>query len=229
MASLLAVGVVLLLLVGGIAAFAVGVGHAFSLKQLWGDQSGPLTDGGFVELEGTARSLHDTVEPVRSDADAVMYEYTKERRKNRSDEGATWQEVEGAGKRVPFVVEGDSQSVVVNPEGATNLLEKHEDRAGQYRHTSQRLEVGESAYVAGTVARADETRIDTNGRPHVIHAPERSVLESRLGGWVGDPFVVSDGSERSALWRLFKRTVFYAGGGAVCVGASVYVFVTSVL
>jgi len=201
---------------------AVGRFRAWWRLRASGASAPGRLDTGQTEAEGTAKPLEETLTSPHEGADCVVYEHTvEERRIDHDPDGGTqreWHTVTDETHSVPFVIEGEHEEAVVDPEGATNLLEESvSTRQGDRRTTITRLDVGEPAYVAGEAVRAGEADVPTDGQRHVVKGPSTWVPNA-LRRLYEDPFVVSDAkegtAERRLLWsgvKLFGLAVLWLG------------------
>ncbi len=201
-------GVVGLFAVVGIAILVGAVGRFRAWWQLRGSEANApgRLDTGHREVQGTAKPLDETLTSPREGVECLVYEHKIEEREIDHDpDGGTqrrWRTVTDETHTAPFVIEGEHEGVVVNPEGATNLLETSvSDRSGDNRTTINRLDVGEPVYVAGEAVRAGEAAVPTDGQRHVVRGPS-TWGPNALRRLYEAPFVISDAKEGTAERRL---------------------------
>ena len=115
--QLIPVGFVALFVLIGLLILAGGIGRLRAWWRLKGSEAsapGSL-DTGPVELEGTARSLEETLTSPRENADSLVYEHVvKEKHVDHDpDQGSRteWRTVVNETETVPFVVEGGLQEL----------------------------------------------------------------------------------------------------------------------
>lgn len=204
----------------GVLVLLSGVGKLRSWNTLRSSAAGAVTGAGMAEVEGTAKPLRETLDPPRGDAESVVYEYEKEeyRPDTDNDGGSDWHTVDSDSGNVPFVVDSDGQAVVVDPADADHLLADSREKSGNgIRHTSSRLDVGESCYAAGTAVSAADSSVDTDGQQYVLERGD-GALGGSLGAITGSPFVVSDSGEEAAESRLLKGGLVATVAGVLVTG-----------
>jgi hypothetical protein len=192
----------------GLVILIAAVGRSRAWWRLKGSEaSAPSSlDTGHEEVQGTARPLERTLTSPREQATSLVYEHEiEERRIDHDPDGGTqreWRTIKDETSSVPFVIEGEHGEAVVDPEGATNLLETSvSTRHGDRRITIKRLDVGEPVYVAGEVVRAGEADVPTDGQRHVVRGPS-TWIPNALRRLYEPPFVLSDAKEGTAERRL---------------------------
>ena len=224
--QLLAAGAFLLFVVIGIAILAGGVGRLrawWRLRQSSASAPGSL-DTGPVEVEGTAAPLDETLSSPREDADSLVYEHTvKEKHVDHDPDQGTqteWRTIVDETETVPFVVEGEDGSAVVDPAGTTKLLDPSvERRQGDRRITVSRLDVGEPVYVAGESVTASSSEVRTDGQRRVVREPT-TWMPNVLRRLYEAPFVLSDSKEGEAEDRLFWSGVKTSALGVLWLGVT---------
>jgi len=222
--QLIPVGFVALFILIGLLILAGGIGRLRAWWRLKGSEAsapGSL-DTGPVELEGTARSLEETLTSPRENADSLVYEHVvKEKHVDHDpDQGSRteWRTVVNETETVPFVVEGQRESAVVDPAGATKLLESSlERRQGDRRIEVSRLDVGEPVYVAGQAVDATRADVATDGQRRVVR-DSSTWMPNLLQRLYEGPFVLSDSKEGEAEDRLFWSGVKTTAVGVLWLG-----------
>jgi hypothetical protein len=222
--QLLVGGFIALFALIGLVILAGGVGRLRAWWRLRGSEaSTPGNLGtGQVEVEGTAKPLEETLSSPRENADSLVYEHiVKEKHVDHDPEQGThteWRTIVNDTETVPFVVEGGGGSAVVDPAGATNLLESSiERRQGDRRIEVNRLDVGEPVYVAGQSVDATDADVPTDGHRRVVREPT-TWMPNVLRRLYEAPFVLSDAKEGEAEDRLFWSGVKTLGLGVVWIG-----------
>lgn len=188
----------------------VGAGRLRTWNRLRGSATQRVLSPGFVEVEGTARKLDGTVTTPMTDTESLVYEYAVRRRRHDDDGTADWRTVKTDSDSVPFVIETDGGSVVVDSarlDGEDTYLDGDETRQGDRKRTESRLEPGETAYVAGTAVRAGQRDVPTDGQQFVITSDDDSPVPVDLAGLLSEQFICSDGGERAATRRQLKDGV----------------------
>lgn len=189
---------------------------------------------GLVEIEGVVSATTETLAAPFTGTDCVVYEYAIEELRRDQDGDRTWKTIDSGEKRVPFRVEDDTGSVLVEPAGATLRLERErvvrarEDETppaaiGDFlstlelggfginigqdrRYTERRIDVGEPVYVFGP-ARHDSTASTAAGEVNAVigRAHNRGFAERLADRLLGRSlFLLADGSEAAALSRTLK-------------------------
>jgi hypothetical protein len=226
MNQLFVIGFVALFVLIGFVILAGGVGRLRAWWRLRGSEaSAPgRLDTGPVEVEGTAKPLEDTLSSPRENVDSLVYEHVvKEKHVDHDPDQGTdteWRTVVNDTETVPFVVEGEGGSAVVDPEGATKLLEPSvQKRQGDRRIEVSRLDVDEPVYVAGQSVDASKADVATDGQRRVVKEPT-TWMPNVLRRLYEAPFVLSDAKEENAEDRLFWSGVKTLGLGVVWLGVT---------
>jgi hypothetical protein len=222
--QLIAGGLLALFVLIGLAILAGGIGR---LRAWWrlrdSEASTPGRLGtGQVEVEGTAKPLDGTLTSPRENADSLVYEHiVKEKHVDHDPDQGThteWRTIVNDTETVPFVVEGDGGSAVVDPGGATKLLEPSVSRRqGDRRIEVSRLDVGEPVYVAGQSVDAGTADVATDGQRRVVREPTTWV-PNFLRRLYEAPFVLSDSKEGEAEDRLLWSGVKTSALGVLMLG-----------
>ncbi len=222
--ELITIGVVGLFVLVGVVILIAALGRFRAWWRLKNSEaSAPARlDTGHTEVEGTAQPLENTLTSPREGTTCVVYEHkVEERRIDHDPDGGTrreWHTITDETHTVPFVIEGERGEAVVDPDGATNLLETSvSTRSGDRRTTVKRLDVGEPAYVAGEAVRAIETDVPTDGQRHVVKGPS-TWIPNALRRLYEDPFVLSDAKEGAAERRLLWSGVKFLAFAALWLG-----------
>lgn len=208
----------------GLGALVVAFGRFrawWRLKNSAASGPGSL-DTGHAEVQGTARPLENTLTSPRENATCVVYDHKIEERQIERDADGdrerTWNTVKNDTHTVPFLIEGEHGEAVVDPEGATTLLETSvSTRRGDTRTTIKRLDVGEPVYVAGEAVRAGKADVPTDGQRNVVKGPS-TWIPNALRRLYDDPFIISDSKEGSAERRLLWSGLKGLGFAALWLG-----------
>jgi hypothetical protein len=222
--QLLPIGFVALFVLIGLILLIAAIGRFrawWRLKSSGANAPGRLNTG-HTEVEGTARPLEKTLTSPHEEAACLVYEHKIEEREIDHDpDGGTqrrWRTVTDETHTVPFILEGEYEEAVVDPAGATNLLETSvSTRSGDRRTTITRLDVGEPVYVAGEAVRADEADVSADGQPHVVRGPSTWVPNA-LRRLYEEPFVISDAKEGTAERRMLWGGVKTLGVAVLWLG-----------
>lgn len=222
--ELLAIGFVALFVLIGFVIVAGGVGRLRAWWRLKGSEAtlpGRL-DTGAAEVQGTAKPLEETLVSPREEVESLAYEHTvKEKHVDHDPDQGThteWRTITDETETVPFVIEGDHGEAVVDPAGATNLLESSvQQRRGDRKIEVNRLDVGEPVYVAGQAVRASDADIPTDGQRHAVKAPE-TWIPNVFRRLYEEPFVLSDSKEGEAEDRLLWSGVKTLALGVIWLG-----------
>lgn len=183
----------------GLYGVAAGFRRLWRAYVVWSNEVIPAGDlylaDDVVELEGTARRLEETVEAKYTGEECLVCDYEKKRKQHDrdGDTESTWTTVESGREEVPFVVDDDSGTAAVDPEGAA-------------------LALGTDDIEGGTRTKKLESRIES-GDPIHVYGQRRAVTERRGDAlddrryYVGDGDAVStyritDGSEGWAVVHL---------------------------
>lgn len=211
-AQMVAVGIVAALVVGAML-WQVGKGVG-AFRASWRlTRSSPVEPDrvrpGAVATVGTVGRLAETISAPYTDEDteAVAYRYTK----RREDDDGDMSVVEREQEAVPFVVEGDHESVVVDPSDAELVFVTDE----RVRHMSKResvghLTVGNEVYVSGEAASIYDVAVDGTDQRYGIRAPETSLpraIANMADGWL----VIADGPEKTAGFSLLVYGIVKTG------------------
>lgn len=170
---------------------------------------------GPVEIQGTAKPLDGTVTAPYTETECLAYTYQTKRREHDhghdDDHGPEYRTVDSGSDRIPFRVEDDAGSVVVDPSDGDVSMERHGlDASGRDKRSESRLDVGETVHVYGT-------------------RREGSVGDGAAGDgevFVGDgeaaALQVTDASADEAVGRKLKNGAISAGIGGVIVAGATY-------
>jgi hypothetical protein len=162
-------------------------------------------ESGVVEVSGTATPLHDTVTAPYSNEDCLAYEYERKERRDDihddDDNTSEWRTVESGEESIPFLVEDDSGSVPVDPDGAdVSMSDTDYSSSTRTKQIEGRLDPGETVHVFG------HKHTDGDGAlsDEPVHVGDGNEVNYRI----------ADTSGGRAVLRLFAK-----GTGAVVFGA----------
>ncbi len=242
---LLAVGVGLAALVGWLwwhAAIELWQGWT-----LWRNDPVAVMDAanvtGAVEVEGTAASGGRTLKSPFTGTPTLVCEYKIQEWKS-SGKNSHWETLHENLNAVPFLLEDDSGSVAIDPDGAEYSLERDAeiesdggetppeeiqeflDSVGVEREEGGETSIGPLSIHHGDRRRYIERRIDAGDEIHVYGQSRhgRSIgdvsgtVNAVIGSGKATPrFRISKGSESDAIRRQIKSGATYAIFGAVIV------------
>lgn len=236
----------------GIAAFGYALTELWTAYRMYATETNTVASvanrPGTVEIEGTVRPVGDPLTAPFTDAECVVYEYTIEAlRRDHDDGGTDWETIDSGGERVPFRIEDDTGSVLVEPAGADLRLdaqrvfrarpgEKPPSGVARFlssveiggftvnggedrRYTERRLDSGERVYVLGP-ARHDPSVSEAAGEVNAVigRTSERGFIGRLADRVLGhSPFLLADGGEGAARSRLLKNALFALVFGAIWV------------
>lgn len=191
--------------------------------RLWATDPSSPSGPGVTELDGTVRVHSTSLSAPSVEEPVVAYSYKLEEVKGTTgagtETGAHYETKREESDSVPFVVETETEQVVVDPADAELSLTSEVEEATDERHTVETIEVlpvGESVYVTVAAVRAANADTDFDGG-YVIEQPE-SVLPESIPVSVTSPFVISDGSEAVTEVRYLIGAVGRIAVGAVLAG-----------
>jgi hypothetical protein len=216
--------IALLVFFGAIAVWMilVGAGRLRTWNQLRGMNAQQVTDAGFVEVEGTATQLTETTTSPMTNTESLVYNFSISQREQDDDGTTQWRTVKSESDSVPFVIEMDDTSVVVDAtqlDGEDTYLGGPEEHKGDKKHSESRLDPGDSAYVAGTAVHADRADCNTNGQQFVLTADSDSPIPIDLAGLLTNQFLLSDGGEEHVGKQQLKNgLLLFVFGCALLVG-----------
>lgn len=217
-------GLGLLALFGGLSVWMVlvGIGRLRTWYQLRGMSAERVTDTGFVEVEGTAKQMNETTTSPMTNTESLVYNFSIQEQEVDDDGTTRWRTVKNDSGSVPFVIEMNDGSIVVDADqldGEDTYLNGPEEHQGGKKHTESRLDPGESAYVAGTAVHASEVDYSTGSHQFVLTADSDSPIPIDLAGLVNNQFILSDSGEEQATRKQLKDgLLLLISGCAVLVG-----------
>lgn len=209
--------------IGGLVAVAWGALHFRDGYAMWTndpvDAAQVRYEDGVVEVTGTANPLHDTIEAPYSNESCLAYEYKrKERRDDHAhdddDTGPDWRTVDSGSSSVPFVVEDESGTVAVDPEGADISMDDTDySSRTRTKRLEGRLDVGETVHVFG----------------HHRQAAEGDLADEPVHIGDGDQvnFRIADTSGGRAVLRVLAKGAGSVVFGAIFVGVAGFILLSA--
>ncbi|RJT07866.1 GIDE domain-containing protein [Halococcus sp. IIIV-5B] len=133
---------------------------------------------GVVELKGTVRIESDSLRAPFTDTECVVYKYEIEELR-RDDGGSNWETIDAGDERVPFRIEDDTGSVLVEPDGARLRLDAQRvfrNRPGEEPSSTitqglsalSSIEIGGFSIKASNDRRYTEYRLDPGESVYVL-------------------------------------------------------------
>ncbi|NGM70209.1 hypothetical protein G6M89_14520 [Natronolimnobius sp. AArcel1] len=231
------------LVIGGLGIAGIGYGSV-SLRR-WrelGEQepvaiNQAVAADGLVEIEGTVRPHDSSEESPLFGQECVAYDYKieKRRRSSNKNSGSSWRTIDSGEGRRPFVIEDESGTAYVDPDGASLSLEKERTRktnaAGDPVPDDSTWNFNMSLNIPGMGGvglnnkRYTEKRLDVGGHCYAVgtaHRPQAGVdAEVTIDGEGASTFLLSDATESETRRRLLLRGAGYTLGGLLAVGVGV--------
>ena len=230
----------------GVFVLAYGLREALVGYRLHATEPTPVADlpnvSGTVEVTGTARIHGGTIEAPLTGRPCLAYEWEVEERRRDSDGDTTWDTIASGSASVPFRVEDDTASVLVDPTNADlRLAEAREIRVGSGERPPEsvrafverdpdvdpeyrELSVGPFDLSFGNARRYTESRLDPDEPVYAYGTTTYAPGESREAGQVnariedGKPFIVADGTEAEATRRVLGRAAGFVAFGLLWLG-----------
>ncbi|RQH01769.1 GIDE domain-containing protein [Natrarchaeobius oligotrophus] len=228
----------------GVAGLAVGGSSLRRWRRLGADDpvsiASAIAESGTVEIEGDVRPHDSTLESPHFGEECVAYEYAVEKRRNRSSKSGSrsrWRTIDSGGASRPFVVQDETGTAYVDPEGASLSLESERTRktnaGGEPVRDDGGWNVSVSANIPGIGSagirnrRYTEKRLDVGGHCYAVGTAERPPAgvdaDVAIVGTDAPTFLISDATEAETRRRLLLRGVGYAlvGIAGVALGLGV--------
>lgn len=225
-----------------IAGLVVGGKSLRQWRQLSANDPVPInqaiTASGTVEVEGDIRGHDSTLESTHFDEDCVAYEYEVEKRRNNSGtNGSSWRTIDSGQAFRPFVLEDESGTAYIDPEGASFSLEQERTRKtnaqGEPVRDDDSWNIGLSANIPGMGSvgirnkRYTERRLDVDSHCYAVGTAERPPAsvdaDVAIVGTGAPTFMLSDATEEETRMRLLMRGAGYtlAGLGGTALGIAI--------
>lgn len=225
MANLTGLG--LLALFGGISVWMilVGGGRLRTWNQLRGMNAQQVTEAGFVEIEGAAKQLNETTTSPMTNTESLIYDFSIREREVDEDGTTRWRTIQSDSDSVPFVIEMDDDSVVIDAaqlDGEDTYLSGPEEQRGDKKHSESRLDPGESVYAAGTAVDASQIDCDTGSYQFALTADSDSPIPIDLAGLLTNQFILSDSGEEQATKKQLKDGLLLLVFGCVLLVGIIY-------
>lgn len=202
-----------------------------------------------VELHGTARVADRTLAGPFTGEDCLVVETVVEEYESSGGGGGSWTEIDSVVQSVPFVLEDDSGSVLVDPRMADTRLseeaeitvdggttpperiERYIEENDEVSYENRRLDLKLFSVPVGADRRYTETRLRPGGEVYVFgrarpEAGSADTINAVIGYGADAPmFLLSDGSARRTGWRVLARGALYLVPGVVVAGIALVVLV----
>ncbi|MCU4742929.1 GIDE domain-containing protein [Natronoglomus mannanivorans] len=183
------------------------------------------TQGGPVELRGTATSAGGTLRSPFTDTPCLAYEYEVEEEYSTKN-GTSWRTIDSGDRYVPFRLEDGSGSVLIEPPGASFRLTA-EDRVTvkggttppaeiqrfidatedvDCQNTSVDLRVFELR--TGSDRRFTERRLDVDEEVHVLGTARYDTTISRGTGEVNAAVGIDEAALSDSRWVRIRHRLF---------------------
>ncbi len=203
-----------------------------------------LGDGTPVEVEGTAQAENGVLQSPFTGSDCVAYEY-EVKEEESTQHGRNWRTIDSGRNHVPFRVEDETASALVDPRGADFRFsaersidvrggDQPPDRVQEFITSNEDVDSEERSLDlklfelnTGKDRKYVEKRLDPDEGVHVLGEAR---YDSSAGSKAGEVntvvghgenvprFLISDTSERGAAWRVAWGGLPYALGGVVLLG-----------
>ncbi|WP_458205571.1 GIDE domain-containing protein [Haladaptatus sp. NG-SE-30] len=212
-----------------------------------------LADGAPVEVEGVARPQDGTTTAPFTGTECLAFEY-EVKEEEHTQHGQHWRTIDSGRYHVPFRVEDDTASVLVDPQGAefrfsaersinvhggdrpperiVSFIESNEDVDSEDRTLDLKL----FELKTGSDRKYIERRLDPGEPIHVLGEARYDTSAGRRGGEVNvviergesvPRFLISDTDERGAAWRVAWSGLPYVLAGLLLLTIAGLLFVGS--
>ena len=213
----------------GLFVLALGLRELVVTYRLFAIEPTPIADlpnvSGPVEVTGVAWIHERTLRAPLTRRSCLAYEWAIEEERTDPEGETFWETVKWGRRSVPFVVEDDTGSVLVDPRNADVRLEgKRNVRPGV-----SGLSIGPFDLSFDGSKRYMETRLDPDEPVYVYGTVTYAPGESREAGQVnariesGEPFIIADGTEFEASLRVFGRAAFFIAFALFWLGIIVFI------
>ncbi|MFB9806104.1 E3 ubiquitin ligase family protein [Haladaptatus pallidirubidus] len=206
-----------------------------------------------VEVEGAAKAEDGVLRSPFMDTECVAYEYEVKEERN-SKNGRHWRTVDSGRNHVPFRVEDETASALVDPRGADFRFKsercidvrggnKPPERVREFIAANddvgcedRTLDLKLFGLKTGKDRKYVEKRLDPGESVHVLGearydstaGSEAGEVNTVIGHGENAPrFLISDADERGAAWRVGWGGLPYVLGGAVLLGIAGFMLVGS--
>lgn len=202
-----------------------------------------------VELHGTAREADRTLAGPFTGEDCLVVETVVEEYEAGGKTGRSWTEIDSVVQSVPFVLEDDSGSVLVDPrmadvrltdeaqitvDGGTNppeRIERYIEKNDEISSEAGRLDLKLVSVPVGSDRRYTEQRVQPGGEVYVFgrarsEAGSSGTVNAVVGYGADAPmFLLSDGSARRTGWTVLARGTLYLVPGVLTAGIALLVLI----
>lgn len=183
------------------------------------------TQGGPIELRGTANPAGGTLRSPFTDTPCLAYEYEVEEEYSTKN-GTSWRTIDSGDRFVPFRLADDSGSVLIEPPGASvrltaedrvtveggteppaaiqRFIEANEDVDCQ--NTSMDLRIFELR--TGSDRRFTERRLDVGEEVHVLGTARHDTTVSRRAGEVNAAVGIDEAALSDDRWVRLRHRLF---------------------
>lgn len=183
------------------------------------------TRGGPVELRGTARPARGVVESPFTETACLAYEYAVEEERN-TENGRTWETIDSGEGYVPFRLEDDSGSVLIEPPGASLRLSRERridveggarppepirrfvEREDDVDSEESTLNLGPLELKTGRDRRYVERRLDVGEEVHVLGTARYDTTASKRAGDVNAVVGVDEAVLSESRWVRIRHRLF---------------------
>ncbi|HMB51068.1 MAG TPA: GIDE domain-containing protein [Natronoarchaeum rubrum] len=199
---------------------------------------------GVVEIEGSAESGGRTLQSPFTETPCLVCQYQVKEWQS-SGQNSHWKTLYEGNESVPFLVEDDTGSVTVDPEGAEFALDEDADiesdggetppervqrfldQIGVDREEGGETSIGPISFNRGDRRKYVEKRLDPGDPVHVYGQSRSGRTAGEVSGSVNavvgsgratPNFRISEGDESAAIRRHVKSGAIYAVFGAVIAG-----------
>lgn len=183
------------------------------------------TQGGPIELRGTATPAGGTLRSPFTNTPCLAYEYEVEEEYNTKN-GTSWRTIDSGDRYVPFRLEDDSGSVLIEPPGASfrltaedrihveggteppatiqRFIDANEDV--DCENTSMDLRIFELR--TGSDRRFTERRLDVDEAVHVLGTARHDTTVSRRAGEVNAAVGIGEAALSDDRWVRLRHRLF---------------------
>jgi hypothetical protein len=214
--------------IAGLYFISIGLRELVVTYRILVTEPTPVTDlptaSGPVEVTGVAWIHERTLKAPLTKRSCLAYEWAIQEKRTDEEGDTEWVTVDSGRENVPFVVEDETGSVLVDPRDAEFRLEKKRT----VRRGLPGLSIGPFDFSFGRARRYLETRLDPDEPVYVYGtvtpAPAESDDADRVDARIeeGQPFIVADGTESEVTLRVLGKAVVYVLGGAAFIGVAVW-------
>lgn len=224
----LAAGILALVAAASLVSLAYGLGElrlAYHVLRSEPESTLDATDGGPIELRGTARSAGRTVRSPFTDARCLVCEY-EVREEHNTQNGKSWRTIDSGTEYAPFLLEDGSGSVLIEPPGADVRLEASDridvkggteppERIRRYIDETEDVDDQNTAVdlrvfelTTGRDRRFVERRLEAGEEAHVLGTARYDTTVSRTAGQVNAAVGIDERALSSSLPARVRHRLF---------------------